>query len=430
MGIFARVFGKRDAQEKTARAYKTFTEYAPSFSTWNGRIYEQELTRAAIERFATACGKLRPEIEGNESARPLVTAFVKGRPNGRMTWPTFLKRAAALYESYGTLLVVPTLSRDFMDVTGIWPMAFDYAEVVDLSGEPWLRIYLPNGDVSAIELKSVAIVNKFQVQSDLFGEPNCLDTTLKLLHAQAEAEDNAIKNGAKIRFIGALNGMVREDDMKKKRDRFVEENLSSDNAGGLMVYDQTFANVTQVNSSSWTIDAKEMDRIQQNVYNYFGINERILQNSFTEENWDAYYEAKVEPFAISLGEGITHMCFGQTQIKRGCRVTFSTNRLEYAAAASKRAMVRDMMDRGVMTVNEARDVLQLPPIPGGDVFMYRGEYIMSDVNGNVLYEAGGARGDGGNGRHPMNNNDGDRDLGGDDAIYSDSDVHNTVDSDE
>jgi hypothetical protein len=53
---------------------------------------------------------------------------------------------------------------------------------------------------------------------------------------------------------------------------------------------------------------------------------------------------------------------------------FSANRLEYASAASKRNMNRDMTDRAIMTINEGRELLQLAPIEGGDIFILRGEY--------------------------------------------------------
>lgn len=393
------------------------------FSSYNGKVYEQELTRAAIERFATACSKLKPEVTGNSASR--VARALQVAPNSIMTWPTFLKRAGAIYDADGTLVIVPTLDpRDGRSITGLFPLRFEYAEVLEYAGEPWIRFHFASGDSQSIELSNVCIINKFQIDSDIFGEDNCIDETMKLIHAQTQAQNNAIKNGAKIRFIGSLNGQVREEDLKKKRDRFMEDNFGANNESGLMLYDNTFQEVRQVEPQSYVIGNDEMKRIQENVCNYFGINEDILQNKYAEDVWGAWYEGKVEPFAIALGEGLTKMCYSPTQINHGNSIAFSANRLEYASNASKRNMVRDMLDRGVFTINEAREVLQLPKVPDGDVRVIRGEYVNAAMVSTVV---SGDNGLFGGGRLPMNENEVDRDLGGLDKFYKDSDQHNDDD---
>jgi len=109
------------------------------------------------------------------------------------------------------------------------------------------------------------------------------------------------------------------------------------------------------------------------VFDYFGINRRILQNNYDENAWDAFYEGCIEPFALALGEAMTQATYTMRE-RPANRIMFSSNRLEYAAASSKRNINKDMTDRGIMTLNEAREILQLPPIEGGDIFILRGEY--------------------------------------------------------
>lgn len=416
-GLLHQIFGSIAPQGlSTAGGWRTFTDLAPNFTSFGGKVFEQELTRAVIERFATACSKLKPEFRGNPSSQ--VKRFVESYPNPFMTWPQLLARTAAIYDSDGTAFIVPLLSADGERVTGIYPLKCEYAEVLEFKGEEWIRFTTLSGENPAIELRHVCILNKLQVESDIFGEPNCIDSTMQLIHAQEQAQASAIKNGARIRFIGSLNGMVREEDLKKKRDRFMEDNFGADNAGGLMLYDSTFADVKQVDPTSYTISEEEMQRIQGNVFNYFGISEDIVQNRYTEDTWGAWYEGKVEPFAVALGEGITRMCFSARERKNNL-VTFSSNRLEYASNASKRNMVRDMLDRGVFSLNEAREVLQLPPIEGGDIRVIRGEYVNSDAVSAAVPVSDGKGG--GSGQMPANVNEEDRDPGGDDDIYKDSD---------
>lgn len=378
MGLLEKIFPSlKQGYDYSATRYRTFTETSPVFTSFDGAVYEQELTRAAIERFASACSKLNPEIAGTASA--VITRAIHTEPNPVMTWSTFLKRLAAIYEIDGTAAVVPSFSAD-MRIAGFFPMKFQTAEVIDLNGEPWVRFYLATGDTPVLKLSEVAFISKFQYYSDIFGEHNCISQTMELIHAQAEAQENAIRNGAKIRFIGALNGQVRPEDIEEKRKEFIGRNLTAENNGGILVYDQTWTDIKEIEPQSYTISDAEMKRIEDNVCTYFGTNIDILQNKFNEDTWAAYYEGKVEPFAIQLGDGLTKMCFSDREKYsaaqgRKNRIMFSSNRLQYASMASKRNMIRDLVDRGIMSINEGRDILQLPPVEGGDVRVIRGEYI-------------------------------------------------------
>ena len=425
MGLLEKIFKK--PKTIVAPGFQTFTDNNPIVTTWDKKIYEQELTRAAIERFATACSKLKPEVVGNVSSS--ISKFIHSRPNDTMTWPAFLKRLAALYDADGTAVVVPVFARDGMTITGLYPLRFETAEVLDVNGTPWIEFYFAASEPSAIELSNVCIINKFQIDSDIFGERNCIDSTMNLLYAQTEAQLNAIKTGAKIRFIGAVNGMSNRDILKEKRKQFIEDNFQGQYAGGIMLYDNTFFDVKQVEPQRYTIEDTEMQRIQNNVCNYFGINEDILQNKADENVYGAWYEGKVEPFAVALGEGLTNVLFSQVEQEHGKRITFSSNRLEYASNASKRNMVRDMFDRGIMSINEAREVLQLPPVEGGDVRAIRGEYVNAQAISTLT--VGGVGGTGkGNGRAPKNVNESDFDLEGKDVFYNDSDGYGKLDVDE
>lgn len=426
MGIFNGLIGKIKGLRGDVRGlgWTTFTDTAPVFTPWGGGVAEQELTRAAIERFATACSKLKPEYGGDTGN---VRRLVETAPNCLMSWPKFLKRLAAIYDAHGTAFVIPSYADDMRTVTGLWPMRCEGAEVVEYEGEPWVVFNLRSGGNGALMLSEVAILTKFQLESDLFGEPNCLGPTMRLIHAQNEAQDAAVRNGARIRFIASVSGQVRPEDLKAKREQFLEDNFGPDNNGGVIVHDSTLAEVRQIEPQSYVISDEEMARIQGNVCNYFGISEAVLKNDYSEEQWGAWYEGRVEPFAVELGEALTAMLFSAVQVRHGNRVSFSSNRLEYASNASKRNMVRDMLDRGVLSLNEAREVLQLPPVEGGDIRVIRGEYVDADTVSHLIANAAVAKNAG---RMPRQIHEKDFDLEGDDDIYNDSDSYGKGDFDE
>lgn len=421
MGLLQKLFGKSEPKQE-ARAYGTFTESAPAFAPFSGAIYQQELTRSCIERFATACSKLKPEVCG--TASPMLAKLAHTRPNDVMTWPTFFKRLAALYDAEGTAFIVPVLGRDYVTRVGMFPLKCEYCEVVDVGGEPWARFTFANGERTAFRLGEVCILSKFQVTSDFFGEPNCLDATMQLIDAQNKAQSHAIKNGAKVRFIGTVPGMVRQEQLEEKRRLFIESNFES-NDTGMMVYDQTFTDVRQIEPQSYVISSEEMGRITDNVCRYFGMSKAILDADFTEDQWGSWYESKVEPFAVQLADAVSNMWFTRVQQQHGNRFEVSANRLEYSSNPSKRNMVRDMLDRGVFSINEAREILQMPPVEWGGVHVVRGEYVnTTDVTEVVGVQGGGEL--------PANVSDknGEHDGDGDDKFYHDSDSYGAKDFEE
>ena len=121
-----------------------------------------------------------------------------------------------------------------------------------------------------------------------------------------------------------------------------------------------------------------MKQIQENVFNYFGTNENILQNNFTSDQWSAYYEGKLEPFAIELGLVHTNMLFNNHMIAYGNEVMFSANRLQYMSTNEKLTFATQLFDRGIITTNDAREVFNMSKLEGGDTYYIRKEY--AEVN--------------------------------------------------
>lgn len=409
MGLLENLFGKKNQTGQANSAYlKTFTEYNPAFSTFDGAIYEEGLTRACIHAFANAVMKLEPHISGT-SNKAIVDAF-NTQPNKDTTWSAFLYRVATIYEVDCSCAIIPSFDKRGQ-INGLYPLKFDLCELVEYDGEVWARFTLPTGDIFSIETKHVCMLSKYQYESDYFGSSNAFRSTMRLLRAQAQAEENAIQLGSKILFIAKQGGMVKPEDQDKKRKEFANKNFKN-NDTGLLLYDQTFENISPITHKPYVISDKEMERIDNHVFNYFGCTQEILQNKITEETWDGYYEGKIEPFAIQLSDGLNKMIFSRREQKTN-RVSFTANRLQFMSAASKRNMVRDMVDRGIFSMNEAREILQLPPLEGveaelGQKHWIRGEYV--DMGTLPIPD-------------PKDNPD--KDLGGDDQLYQDSDSYGT-----
>ena len=415
--ILGRLRNRSDSKSRTASYFQTLTDYSPSFRTWRGGVYEMELTRACVHAFASACSKGEPHIAG--SARQELAKAFRSWPNPYMTWPRFLYRLATIYEVDCTAFVVPTYD-DHGIVDGLFPIRPETTDLIDVDGEMWVRFNLRTGEHMAFPCTEVCCLSKYQYLSDYFGTANNLQATMDLLNKQVQAEHNAVELGGKIKFIGKVVGQVAPEDQRRKRDEFYARNFT-DNDTVLMTYDSTFADIEQVKASTYTISTDEMERIDKHVFDYFGCNEDILQNKADEAKWDSYYEGKVETFFLHLSEGLTQACFSRRMVTQtdANRIWFGSDRLQFVSAATKRNIVRDMTSYGIMTVNEGRAILNLPTLPGMDVFMVRGEFFQMSLDGTVVFASGGHEG------LPVPDpvDDPDFDLGGDDQIYQDADAY-------
>lgn len=374
MGLLDKLIGKRRNRDRRDWSqFETVSEKSPMVIEWRKGIYEQQLVRSVIERIALSFSKLEPVVYG--TARPRVRRAIETSPSQYQTWSQFLHRCATLYYSDDNLYVIPVFKDGTSDVvTGFYPVRSVATKLMECDGELWVRFCTPAGNPVAMEFKNVAIITRFQYESDFFGSPNNLDGTLALLEAQADAQKQAIKDTGAVRWMGKVTGQMREEDIKDKRERFFKDNLDADsNKTGLMLYDNTYDSMTQIDPKNWTIPTQEMERIENGVFDYFGINRKILQNDYDETLWDAFYEGLIEPLAIQLGEALSQMVYTMRE-RPANRIEFSANRMAYASASTKRNMAKDMTDRAIMTRDEVRAMLQLPKIEGGDAFILRGEY--------------------------------------------------------
>lgn len=352
--------------------FKMLNGYSPVFTSYRGGVYEMDLTRAAINTFATHCSKLQPEIVG--SAHRNLERALKFKPNAFMDTTKFIARIATILEVDHTAFIVPVEDKAGQ-LVGFYPLLPSMCEVVEAAGQVYLRYTFSSGERAAIEFERVGIMTSHQYSSDLFGEDNeTLRPTMQLIHTSNESIENAVKTSANIRFLAKISNMIKPEDIEKERQRFTEENLSEENKSGMIIYDNKFSELKQVESKPYTPNALQMQQINQNVCTHFGICEEILQNKFDENIWNAYYEGKIEPFAIQLSLVISNMVFTERELACGNMITFSANRLQYASNTTKLQVSTQLFDRGLLTRNGVMDIWNMAHVVDGDKYYIRKEY--------------------------------------------------------
>lgn len=376
MGLFDKLFGHRPKPGGEFKGtFRMLNGYEPVFTRWGGSIYENELVRASINAIATNVSKLRVTTQG--AARPALQTKLSHGPNQFETWSQFLYRLATILYVHNTAFIVPVFD-EYGETSGVYAVLPDRCDFVKYgqSENPYLRYTFTWGETAAIELENCGVMTRFRYSKDMFGESNtALYPTMELISIQNQGIQEGVKSAATYRFMAQMSNFAKADDLTREQLRFSNENFSREaKGGGLLLFPNTYTNIKQIEAKPFVADADTAKTIRQDVFDYFGVNEDVLQNKAYGDAWSAFYEGVIEPFAIQFSEVMTRMLFTFREQTFGAGVMATANRLQYMTNADKLQVSAQMMDRGIMSINEVREIWQLPPVEGGDTHLVRGEY--------------------------------------------------------
>lgn len=372
MGLLEILFPKKKEIALANTTFKMLNGYTPVFHTWSGRIYESQFVRSAIDAKARHIMKLAVRVTGGTKSELLTS--LKKAPNSFMTWSQFLYRVSTILDVQNNAFIIP-LRNKYGEPVGIYPICPRDWELVQASnGEVWIRFTFDSGK-TAERLSDIGILTKYQYDSDYFGSSNrCLDETMQLITIQRQGIEEYTKNASTYRFMAKLNNFSKAEDLALERQRFDAENFHANNGGGLLLFPNTYTDIKQITSQSFVVDAEQLKLIERNVYDYFGVNEDVIQNKAYGDMFSAFYEGAIEPFAVQISEVLTRMLFTERETAFGSGIYFTANRIQYMTNNDKLNVSKDLVDRGVLSINEAREIWHLDPIEGGDIHILRGEY--------------------------------------------------------
>lgn len=376
MGLFEKIFPKKSQtvmQEQTR--FTMLNGDTPIMSTRMQDAYNQELIRSAIDARARHISKLKIEING--TAKRKMQNKLKHRPNEFQTWSQFLYRTSTILDTQNTAFIVPIYD-EYGEISGIFPVIPSETEVVEYVNKAFLRFRFMTGKTASVPLNECGIMTKFQYKNDLFGESNCaLNSTMDLIDIQNQGIKEGVKNSASFRFMATMSNFATDEDIALERNRFSEKNLK--NGRGLLLFPMTYKDVKQIDSKPFVPDSETIKITRENIMNYYGVSMNVLQNKAYGEEWSAFYEGAVEPFAIQFSEVMTKMLFTEIEQSNGNMLIATSNRLQYMTTADKVNVSTQMADRALMNIDEIREIWNLAPLPDGEgqKFIIRGEYYES-----------------------------------------------------
>ena len=375
--IFRRGHPKKNVDApSSSNRLQMVTTYGDTFYAWDGKVYKSDIVRACVRPAAQAVGKmigkhLRHDRDGLTINPQVNIGMLLKYPNPEMTSQQFLEKMA-----YRLLLnnnSFALIERDGAGKpVGLYPINCTSAEKIMVHGNVALRFYYTNGKSNVFWYSDIIHLRRDFCDDEFFGASSieALTDLMECIGTIDQGIVKAIKNSNAIRWLLKFTSSMRPEDIKKNTKEFVDNYLSyeSDSFGAAGV--DAKVDAKQIEPKDYVPNAAITDKLVSRIYSYFNVSDQIVQSKYTEDEWNAYYESQIEPIAIQLGQVMTFKLFSRKEISYGNEIIFEASNLQCASMQTKLQLVQ-FLDRGIMNPNEIRAVLNLPPIPGGDVYVRR-----------------------------------------------------------
>ena len=383
---------ERADKPSAGQTLKMVTLRGESFFSWDGKLYESDIVRACIRPKVKAIGKLigkhirdDPKTGGIKVNPDANIRFILSEPNPYMTGQQLQEKVAnqLCLNNNAFILVVRDENGKPLQLYPV-PCVSVEAKYND-DGELFLKFLYTSGKTGIFRYSDVIHLKQDYNENDIFGTSPApvLSGLMTLIGTIDQGIVKAIKNSSVIRWLISFTQSMRDEDIKRYVQNFVDNYLSVESTTFGAAGVDAKADVERIEPKDYVPNALQSEKIIDRIYSFFGTNRKIVQSDYTEDEWTAYYEAEIEPVVVQLYQTYTVALFSRRERGCGNRIVFEANNLQCASLTTKLAF-QAMVDRGAMTPNEWRETMNLAPIEGGDQPIRRLDTQVVDLLENML----------------------------------------------
>ena len=386
-------------------------KYSPFFALRgdyqaNGNLADSDIVGAIANAIASNVGKLQPQIvrrtdDGLSVRNDYLSRILSLRWSPELDTYSALYRMASDLVYHSNAYAVIFYTPDFLRVQSIAPVTASNVQIwEDENGVLLFRFRWDyDGKFYTLPYQNVIhIRSRFDRKRFMGTAPDGqLKNTLELIDTTGEALRAAVRNSANLKGYLKYNNFIDDDELKQKVKDFQDAYMSASNDGGIAGLDNSME-FHEIKQTAPNIPVLQSQYFRDNVYRYYGVNEKILTSTFTEAEWNSFYENVIEPISIQLSLEFTFKLLSERERGFGNKVIFTANRLQYATLQTRMTIGGGLFDRGIITINEFRELMYYEPIEGGDVRMISLNYVKT--GDQSLYQVGKDDGgeDGGGGQ--------------------------------
>lgn len=376
--LFGMIFGKKQT-EVTKTQLQMLNGYNAQFSTVSDNIYDSKVARECIDRIATHCAKLMPKHIQDNMGHPIkgeINYLLQNQPNPIMTKFDFIYKTISMLYTDSNAFVYIAKDKDGF-ITGFYPiLALSYDLLQDAKNRIFLQFKFINGQTYTLPYLELIHLRLFYNKNDIFGTGNrALKTDIETAVTSSEGIKNAIKTANNLKgILKYTNSMLKEKDIKENKENFVNDFINMENESGIAALDAK-AEFQEVNIKPITLDKEQLEQVNYNIFDYFGISEKIVRNNFNSVEWNAFFEGVIEPRAIQMSDAFTNKIFSHQAKKDGHKIVFTANRLQYASLDQKINLIKVAGGFGLLTKDDGREILDMSPLGGEE-----GKKILQSLN--------------------------------------------------
>ena len=373
-GLFKTIFGEKDNNSNQAvndatsfNMYSLLNTFNSIYQINTGNAWDMDIVRSAVDAYCRNFSKLKAKHSRlGKTGKSKLERLLNYKPNSLMEAYIFYYKIAANLKLTNNAFIYPEYSSNG-EIVAFWPLMSNQVELLEKKGELYLKFVFRTGRIKVVPYENIIHMRGQFFDHDIFGSKNY---ALRPALDQAIAINQGVSNSAKL--INSIRGILsakvasKDEDLAKVRDKFVENNFKmSSNGSGVIVTD-TKMEYTPINEKTTPISDQQLSYTKNAIYDYFGVNENIVQNKFNEEQWNAFYEGAIEPIAIQMSQCFTNILFTENERNFGNEITFEANRLQYASNATKVSVVKELAPLAVLMIDDVREIFNMSPLPNGE----------------------------------------------------------------
>lgn len=104
--------------------------------------------------------------------------------------------------------------------------------------------------------------------------------------------------------------------------------------------------------------------MRREIYDYFGVNEDIVQNKADAEKMDAFYRGQLAPFYMQLAQGLTNALFTEREQGFGNEIVCELDRIQFETLDKRVSAAQFLTNIGAVSLDQVLDIFGFPPIGG------------------------------------------------------------------
>lgn len=355
----------------------------PIFSQFGNDVFASDVVQICIDIIATELSKLRPthirtDKEGIQTIPSgSLNRLFKFGPNSIMSTRDFLEKITWLLMANNNCFIYPIYEnktdrkgnkyREYTEFYPLNPTQVDFLR--DTSGKLFVQLYFQAGNNFTLPYEDLIHLRKKFSLNEIMGggrdgqpDNDALLKTLEINDTLLQGLDKAIKSSLCIRGVFNINTMLDGEAQKKERQKF--EDSIKNNESGILALDLK-GDYVPISTDPKLIDKETLAFLRDKILPYYRVSLPIFLGDYTDEQYQAFYEAALEPIIISLGQAFSKTIFTTNELNFGNEIIFFQKDLSFLSVKSKLELLKTAGEQGLFSDDEKLAILGYPPLMDG-----------------------------------------------------------------